>query len=78
LFPNPTNGNVRVVIPGSGNAVYTLRVFDMTGKQVMTTTLTDAGDHISYPINLTGLEKGVYLVKLDGGNNIYENKLILL
>jgi hypothetical protein len=50
----------------------------MTGKQVMTTTLTDAGDHISYPINLTGLEKGVYLVKLDGGNNIYENKLILL
>jgi hypothetical protein len=77
VYPNPSDGNVNILIPETGTGSFTFTVFDMTGRLLQTGTLDGAGDRISFPLDLTHLSKGIYLLKLDGGKSIYENKVII-
>ena len=58
LWPNPASGQVQLA---GGSAGATVTVYDVTGRAVMTTKADTVG---AAALNLTGLTKGVYTVKV--------------
>ncbi|MFN7012967.1 MAG: PA domain-containing protein [Bacteroidia bacterium] len=73
LYPNPSNGVVNISVPNySGNL--DINVFYLNGRKV----LSNSGDFSSEKsINLAGLQSGVYIVKLEGDNLSYSEKVVL-
>jgi len=73
LYPNPSNGVINISVPNySGNL--DVNVFDVNGRKV----LSNSGDFTTEKsINLAGLQSGVYIVKLEGENITYSEKVIL-
>lgn len=77
VYPNPSNGNVHLLLPESGTGSFTFTIFDMTGRLIQSGTIDRTGDKMVYNLDLTQLPKGIYLFKLDGGKSVYENKVII-
>lgn len=73
LYPNPSNGLINISVPNySGNL--DIIVFDVNGRKV----LSNSGDFsVEKLINLTGLQAGIYIVKLEGDNLSYSEKIVL-
>lgn len=75
IFPNPTNGNVTVQI--DENYVFNtmnIQILDVTGRVVVETISALSTNNM----NLSGLEKGIYVVRLTNNNElIHSSKLIL-
>ncbi|HZX61768.1 MAG TPA: M14 family zinc carboxypeptidase [Bacteroidales bacterium] len=77
VYPNPSNGNINLLLPESGTSSFTFTIFDITGRLIQSGTIDRAGDKVVYQLDLTRLQKGIYLLKLDDGKSVYENKLII-
>jgi len=75
LFPNPSNGNVSVL----GNKVSKLKsieIYNILGSRVKNIAVSSTNNR--FKLNLTDLNKGVYLVKLNDNNgNSKTQKLVL-
>ena len=73
LYPNPSNGVVTISIENfSGNL--NVAVYDLNGRKVLSNSI-DFSTQTS--INLEGLQSGVYVLKLEGDNLSYSEKIIL-
>lgn len=59
VYPNPVSGTARIVLPGPARNDVTLRLINMTGKQVMIRRI-DGGSQIR--IDMSGFPQGIYLV----------------
>lgn len=73
IYPNPSNGILNIAV-----ANYTgdlnIEIFDINGRKV----LSNKGDFTSEKaMNLSGLQSGVYIVKLQGDNLTHSEKIIL-
>jgi hypothetical protein len=75
IYPNPSDGNMQLIFPGSVGSSINYSVFDMTGRTLQSGTFERAGDKSEYSLDLTPLQKGIYLLKLDDGNHVRTNKL---
>ena len=63
VYPNPTSDKISVVNP---NSIYnTLEIYDLSGKQLVVKNL----NYEKELIDLTELNKGVYIMKLSNSNN---------
>ncbi|MEJ6791803.1 MAG: endonuclease [Lacinutrix sp.] len=69
MFPNPTNGNSVTILSNKDLAV---EVFDILGKKVKVQDITST----QKKLNISGLSKGVYLVKINSEKGITTKKLI--
>ncbi len=69
IYPNPTSGILTVQTKNTLN----ITIFDLTGKQVFNTTDVSNGNQI----DLSALQTGLYLVKLNDGINESTQKLII-
>ncbi|WP_046758031.1 endonuclease [Kordia jejudonensis] len=70
VYPNPTSGDI-VYINTKNNAVISaVQVYDMTGKQVLLQA------NPATEINIQGLQKGMYILQLQIGNQLITKKLI--
>ena len=69
VSPNPTTGNVMVEANASNGEVV---VFDLFGRQVMATTLREGRAEL----DLSGVFKGVYVVRICSGEGIITTRLI--
>jgi photosystem II stability/assembly factor-like uncharacterized protein len=69
IYPNPTNENI--TINGLDNKNFILKIFNITGQLV-------ASYQNKKTINLTGLDKGYYIIELhdEQGNSIKEKLII--
>jgi len=76
IYPNPTSGKIQLVSNGSKlSNNYNLMVFDMTGKNVYSDIIAD---HIeSNQIDLSGLPKGIYFVRIFDGVITSNRKIII-
>ena len=77
LGPNPlsaAHATLRYSLPGSGTAV--ARVFDVSGRSVLTAMLS-AGRAGAEQLDLSRLETGVYLLKVDGSSFTTVRKLVV-
>lgn len=70
VYPNPVNnGIVNIKSNNAGDVHVTL--FNMLGKQVVNTTLTNE------QLNVSNLNKGIYLLKVTQGNTTTTQKLVI-
>lgn len=74
IYPNPSNGefNIRInQFVGKAN----IQVIDLNGRVVYSLENTDF--NIEKSINLNNIQKGIYIVKIDGTSLNYTKKIIL-
>jgi peptidyl-prolyl cis-trans isomerase B (cyclophilin B) len=72
VYPNPSNGKFLFTNVQKGQV---LEVFDLTGKLMQHSVLTENG----YTLNIEGKDKGVYTYRLlsESGNPLQQGRLIL-
>ncbi len=71
LFPNPTAGIVYIDYQGSG-LIEQVKVMDLRGREIREITPSS----LSMKLNLTGLPKGMYLVKIETTEGNLVQKLL--
>jgi hypothetical protein len=79
-YPNPFNPvtTIRFNLPAESRV--TLKVFNMLGEEVLSlldNQLTEAGTH-SVNVNAAGLPSGIYMYRVQAGNEILSRKMILI
>lgn len=70
LYPNPVTQG-KVFIETKENSPKRILVFDVLGTQVLETTL------LGKELNLTSLDKGMYILRVFEGNKVATRKLIV-
>ncbi|TWI12397.1 putative secreted protein (Por secretion system target) [Flavobacterium cauense R2A-7] len=74
MYPNPTKGQLNIAINNYSGKL-SVSVFDLNGRQVYTEDVNDFNAQSA--INMSSLQKGVYVVKVNGDNLNYNQKVIL-
>jgi hypothetical protein len=77
MFPNPSNGTVALQFSAESKDVYQLNIFDLSGKNVYSERLTSATGSVQKQLDLNGLAKGVYTLRLNSEKGFGVKKLIL-
>ena len=72
VFPNPAKEEVNIQTSGFFNMNTSIRVYDAAGKQVLETKLQIP----QTTIDISGLEKGIYFIKILNGDGEFVEKLI--
>lgn len=74
VFPNPIDSGkpLKFALPTAGN--YTVQLFDQKGKQLKKLDLINAS---SCTMDLTGIAKGVYMLKITQGSTSVVKRLII-
>lgn len=75
MSPNPSNGWVTISTSNT-NVLKTVSVFDILGKQVFIYSKTDQDSNST--IDLSHLNKGIYLVRLQLENGVFSTKRLVL
>ena len=76
LYPNPSNGNFNISI---GNELFekvSVAVYDVTGRLVQNLNLNNQIQGNSIPVDITGYEKGLYLVQIIADNRAISERII--
>ena len=76
FFPNPANGITRVMLPESSSSLSTLEMFNIFGQSVLLKQIV-LQDQPYLDIDLTGIRKGVYFIRIKQDSHIYDGKLII-
>jgi hypothetical protein len=63
IYPNPTSSNTTVVLSGNNSTNYSVEVIDMTGKVIY--SIVNNGEVSTSELELNGISKGVYFVKVN-------------
>ena len=72
VYPNPSTGLVTISMP-SVNEGTTLYITDMIGKEVFKSTVKNA----NMSLDLTNLQKGLYMLTIYNGKNKQVQKLVI-
>ncbi len=76
LYPNPSNGNVNLMMDFAANDV-SLKLTDLSGKTVHFQTIGQVAKKDVKELNLSNLAKGVYFIQILANDNIYNGKVVL-
>lgn len=74
IYPNPTNGNLNIAI-ANYNGDLGVKVYDLNGREVYNKIENSFSTEKS--INLGNLSTGVYVLKLQGTNLNYTQKIVI-
>lgn len=75
VYPNPSNGLFELNISNmEEQSKLEISVYDISGAEIFHSELLNDGKNA---INLLGYTKGIYLLKVNNGNEIYTQRLIL-
>ena len=77
LFPNPSCGKITISINGGNGKVFPLVLYDLSGKKILEMNNQITGDS-EREIDISGLRNGIYIIKIDLGNNSVIRKIQLL
>jgi hypothetical protein len=75
-YPNPFDGTTTIeyTIPEMANV--SLMVYDVTGK-IVKSVISETQQKGTYKVNVSGLQRGIYLYQLNAGENKAVNKMIV-
>ena len=73
VYPNPTNGQLFVEVPGNDNEV-TIQLSDLEGN-VMIEKRTHFASRIE--LNTSSLEKGFYILSITDGISVKTEKILI-
>lgn len=74
VYPNPTNGEVNISINSAAETLNEIVVINLLGQQVMTVR---GQNKDYYSINLSGMGKGIYFIKLNFASGSVTRKILL-
>ncbi len=76
VYPNPTSGKFQLILNNSNSQASTIILYNILGEIVYKSTTTQL---TNYPltIDLTMKPKGIYLVRMQQGDKIYQSKIIV-
>ena len=78
LYPNPTKGNkVNVNLNSKRNRGVSIKIFDITGRLLQEDKKEVITGEITFSIDISSLNKGVYIIQLDDGLRKGMRKLIV-
>ncbi|MCE9538148.1 MAG: T9SS type A sorting domain-containing protein, partial [Bacteroidetes bacterium] len=77
IYPNPTTGIFNIVIKNSNLKEMLVSVFDIQGKEVFNVLEKNISIDLKKEIDLGGLAKGIYYVKLKTEEDVQIQKLII-
>jgi len=72
IYPNPAKTHIKLKVFGKESTL-NVKIFDLKGQSVMRKKIS----HENNLINITSLKQGVYLIKAEGNNSLYQQKLIV-
>jgi hypothetical protein len=73
IFPNPNNGKFTIELSNFENPVK-VSVINLTGATIYPSQLISAG---IYEMNLSGIDKGIYIVRIDDGQRLLSKKIVV-
>ena len=77
LFPNPSNDKVNVNFVSTAENNVTIRIFDITGRQVAQQTHSATEGINNLGVDVSNLQTGYYLVQVDNGSMRQQNRLVI-
>ncbi|MCE9537929.1 MAG: T9SS type A sorting domain-containing protein [Bacteroidetes bacterium] len=77
VYPNPTTGLFNITTSNANFTQLTISVIDIQGKEVFNTSDKNYSVNYNKQINLEGLAKGIYYIKLNTGAGVKIQKLII-
>ena len=78
IAPNPNRGSFSVILSSTPvNNPVVLEVYNFLGKRIHSGSFIDNNTSLIIPINMNGVNKGIYLVKVSCENATYIEKLII-
>jgi hypothetical protein len=70
MYPNPLSGNT-LYLTSSANAAMSVQIFDLLGKEVLKANV------VNNAVNVSGLNAGVYMVKVTEEGKTATRKLVI-
>ncbi|MES2398227.1 MAG: GEVED domain-containing protein [Bacteroidota bacterium] len=77
VYPNPTTGLFNITASNANFTQLTISVMDIQGKEVFNTSDKNYSANYNKQINLEGLAKGIYYIRLNTGAGVKTQKLII-
>lgn len=77
LYPNPSQGIVIVSMDGIATGEVSMEILDITGKSVFTQQVLFDGNKTNFTLDLSSLNNGTYLIKLDMQEGTAIRRIIL-
>jgi hypothetical protein len=77
LSPNPTRGNLNLMIRNLSENYADITISDIQGKSVYSGRMDGPGKDLVKKIDLNGFSKGIYFVKVKTESSVKTEKLIL-
>lgn len=79
ISPNPATGSFSVILPDHlRNGSVNLQIYNSIGKLVYATAFSNAKAKQAVPVQLSGMPKGVYLVKLIPADGFARHQKLIL
>ena len=75
LFPNPSNGKIIVQYFSNSAGKATVSVSDVFGKEIYKATVPTVAGNGNFPVDLSALQPGVYIINVNAGELNYRNKV---
>jgi hypothetical protein len=75
FYPNPASEHVNIYINDNGNAHYNLMIADITGKIMKEEKNLESNKDLA--IDISGINKGIYFLKITNGKRNKVEKLII-
>jgi hypothetical protein len=75
IFPNPTKESFTLELTNSG--IFIISIIDLNGKTIMSQSLYSNHEKSIHTIDVSGLSKGVYTIRLNQSENFRYYKLVI-
>ena len=77
IFPNPAKGVAYIQFPKNLESHAVVDILDLRGSVVTRTVLPIYPGNVHFPLDISALPAGIYLVKITGEKMIYSTKLMI-
>jgi len=77
LWPNPNKGEFNISFSTTNNATIALTAYDIRGRKVTEQRFENNSTVFNQTVNFNSLAKGVYILKVQTGNNEFFKRLVI-
>ncbi|MGB1508390.1 MAG: T9SS type A sorting domain-containing protein, partial [Crocinitomicaceae bacterium] len=76
IYPNPSSGNFNLNISNVNTASVDVEITDVSGKVILSNAYNTNNGSINESINISNVDDGVYIVRVNGGQSIVKRIVI--
>jgi hypothetical protein len=76
IYPNPSTTDFTIDLTNKIKSDIRINIYSIDGKEVYFEKIENAEGHLLKQINVSGLSKGLYLIKIETENNSFYKKIL--